>query len=127
MKNTIRHAQDSDEFYIDEGCYITELSNSADDGDVSIARARVPPGVTTRRHRLDGIAERYCILAGQGRVETGDLPATDVSVGDVVLIPPGCAQRIANTGNEDLVFLALCTPRFDMDAYQDIEETPTGG
>ena len=50
------------------------------------------------------------------------MPPTDVAVGDVVLIPPMCRQRIANTGAEDLIFLAICTPRFTMDAYEDIED-----
>jgi oxalate decarboxylase/phosphoglucose isomerase-like protein (cupin superfamily) len=39
----------------------------------------------------------------------------------VVLIPPACRQRIANTGAGDLVFLAICTPRFSYDAYEELE------
>jgi len=57
-------------------------------------------------------------------VEIGDLPSTDVAVGDIVLIPPMCRQRITNTGADDLVFLAICTPRFSYDAYEDIETSP---
>jgi oxalate decarboxylase/phosphoglucose isomerase-like protein (cupin superfamily) len=41
--------------------------------------------------------------------------------GDVVSIPAACAQRIANTGAGDLVFLAVCTPRFVQEAYEEIE------
>jgi oxalate decarboxylase/phosphoglucose isomerase-like protein (cupin superfamily) len=44
-------------------------------------------------------------------------------VGDVVLIPPMCRQRITNTGSEDLIFLAICTPRFSNDVYEDIEDS----
>jgi mannose-6-phosphate isomerase-like protein (cupin superfamily) len=55
-------------------------------------------------------------------VEVGELPATGVGPGDVVLIPPGCRQRIANTGSVDLVFLAICSPRFLSEVYEDIEE-----
>jgi len=104
-----------------EGCYISELSNSPDDPDVSIARARVAPGVTTRLHRLKGIAERYCIISGSGRMEVGEIPPLHVSAGDVVLIPPLCRQRITNTGAADLVFLAICTPPFAQDYYEDLE------
>lgn len=104
-----------------EGCFITELSNSADDPDVSIARARVEPGVTTRRHRLKGITERYYIVSGKGRVEIGDLPPRVVNPGDVVLIPPMCPQRITNIGKEDLIFLAICSPRFTQKAYEDMD------
>jgi hypothetical protein len=38
----------SPERHISEGCYISEWSNTPEDPAVSIARARVPPGVTPR-------------------------------------------------------------------------------
>jgi mannose-6-phosphate isomerase-like protein (cupin superfamily) len=109
------------EFYTAEGCYITELSNTPDDPAVSIARARVLPGVTTRWHRVRDTAERYLILEGNGRTEVGELPAKEVGPGDVVFIPPSWRQRIANTGAGDLVFLAICTPRFITAAYEELE------
>ena len=111
----------SAESYTPERCHILELSNTPDDPDCSIARARVEPGVTTRWHRLSGVIERYVILEGRGRVEAGSLAPQEVAPGDVVLIPPGCRQRIANTGKTNLVFLALCTPRFRPEHYQDLE------
>ena len=107
-----------DEYYFEEGCYILELSNSADDEAVSIARARVPPGVTTQRHRLIGVTERYVLLEGEGWVEVGSVPEKIVRVGDVVVIPPGVTQRISNRGKRDLVFLAICSPRFVPEAYE---------
>ena len=70
-----------------------------------------------------GVVERYVILNGKGRVEIGGLPPEEVAPGDVVTIPPECAQRITNTGIEDLVFLALCTPRFSKDAYSDVADS----
>ena len=109
------------EVYIEEGCFIVELSNTPDDPAVSIARARVPQGVTTRWHRVKDTAERYVILEGKGRAEVGDSPPREVGPGDVVRIPPSCRQRIANIGLEDLVFLAICTPRFVQQAYEGIE------
>lgn len=111
-----------DEYYTEERCYITELSNTPDDPHASIARARVLPGVTTRRHRLRGTTERYVILEGKGRVEIGDEPAREVGPGDVVLIPPLVRQRITNVGNDDLIFLAICTPRFTWECYEDVEK-----
>ncbi|HEX2198531.1 MAG TPA: cupin domain-containing protein [Burkholderiales bacterium] len=118
MKEAIRRARPEDERPIPEGCWILELSNSEADPDLSVARARVPPGVTTQWHRLRNIAERYVILEGQGRAEIGGLASQEVLPGDVVLIPASCRQRIANTGRGDLVFLALCTPRFRQEAYE---------
>ncbi len=109
------------EFFIEEGCHILEMANAPDDPAVSIARARVEPGLTTRWHRLKGVAERYCLLRGRGLVEVGSLAPQEVTEGDVVLIPAGCPQRITNTGEEDLVFLAICTPRFSTEIYEDLE------
>ena len=117
---TIQRAAEQAEHLIPEGCYILELSNTADDAQVSIARARVPAGVTTRWHRLRSTSERYVILAGKGRVELGELAPRQVQPGDVVLIPPMCRQRIANVGDGDLVFLAICSPRFRHEDYDEI-------
>jgi mannose-6-phosphate isomerase-like protein (cupin superfamily) len=121
MREEVRIMDPAAEFYTPEGCYINELSNTDADPDASIARARVPAGVTTRWHRLVGITERYVVLSGAGTVEVGSLPAQNVAAGAVVLIPPGCRQRITSGKNEDLVFLAICTPRFRREAYEDIE------
>lgn len=109
------------EFWFEEGCYISEWSNSDTDPQLSIARARVRPGDVTRWHSLDGITERYAIVEGEGVAELGDGTRMNVGPGDVVIIPPGVAQRITNTGDSDLVFLALCTPRFRQEAYRDLE------
>jgi oxalate decarboxylase/phosphoglucose isomerase-like protein (cupin superfamily) len=92
MRATILSVPGAAEFFLEgEGCHTLELSNSDADPALSIARARV---------------------------EVGEGPARDMAPGDVVLIPPGCAQRIANAGDSDLVFLALCTPRYTPAAYE---------
>ena len=122
MKEAVYRFNPEAEFYIDEGCYITELSNTADDAGLSIAQARVKPGATTRWHRLIATVERYIILEGSGFVEVEESLHKDVGVGDVVLIPPLSRQRISNTGIDDLIFLAICTPRFENGAYEDCEE-----
>jgi hypothetical protein len=41
-----------------------------------------------------------------------------------VLIPPSCRQRITNVGQGDLNFLAICTPGFRPEAYEDIDSNP---
>ena len=125
MRAEIRRLDPRAEFYTPEGCYINELSNVDSDADVSIARARVPAGRATLWHRLRGTAERYVILAGAGKVEVDSLPAQEVMPGDVVLIPPDSRQRIASVGDEDLVFLAICTPRFRPHAYENIDPAPS--
>ena len=125
MKPVVRRYDASHERITDERCHIIELSNEPGDPAVSIAQARVEAGVTTRWHRLHGIVERYVIVSGHGRVEVGEAPPCDVSPGDVVLIPAGVRQRIENAGNGDLVFLAVCTPRFRPEAYEDVENSPS--
>jgi mannose-6-phosphate isomerase-like protein (cupin superfamily) len=117
MNAEVRRADLSNEFPTAENCFILEVANDSGDPDVSIARARVRPGVRTEWHRVEGIDERYVIVRGRGRVEVGDLPPTIVSEGDVVRIPANMPQRIANIGDEDLVFYCVCTPRFVPSAY----------
>ena len=53
------------------------------------------------------------------RMEVGDLVG-DVGPEDVVLIPRACPQRITNTQDEDLIFLAICTPRFESEVYEEV-------
>ena len=111
-------SKESDEYYFEEGCYILERLNDPADPEASIARARVPPGASTRRHHLIGTTERYLVLEGEGRAEIDGAPVA-VAPGDVLLIPPGATQTITNTGRKDLVFLAVCTPRFLPASYRD--------
>ena len=122
MREIIKQQNIKKEFYTPEKCYITELSNTPDDPDVSIAWARVEPGVTTRWHRLKGTSERYFIISGRGLAEVGKMPPRQVTAGDVVLIPPMCCQRITNIGTDDLIFIAICSPRFSQDVYEDIDD-----
>lgn len=121
MRAEIRRADSADEYLTAERCHILEVANDDGDEQVSIARARVEPGVTTAWHRLEGIGERYLIVSGRGRVEIGDSDALEVGPGDVVRIPANCRQRITNTGREDLVFYAICAPRFRPGAYTSLE------
>jgi mannose-6-phosphate isomerase-like protein (cupin superfamily) len=120
----IHRPHEGDEYYFEEGCHILEIWNRPDDTALSVARARLGPGLTTRLHRLAETVERYLILSGEGRVEVDGLSPQAVGPGDFVLIPAGHGQRITNLGEGDLVFLALCTPRFTPDVYADIDPTP---
>jgi len=111
----------STEFPTPERCHIIEIHRSEHDPACSVARARVAPGVTTQLHAMAGTAERYVLLEGHGRIEVGGDPPVELQPLDVVLIPAGTSQRITNTGSGDLVFLCICTPRFEPAAYVDLE------
>jgi mannose-6-phosphate isomerase-like protein (cupin superfamily) len=120
MHPIIHHPDPATEFMTPEGCAILESWNDRSDADVSIARATVAPGITTQPHRLRGVAERYVIIQGKGVVRVGDLPEQQVGPGDVVIIPAGSPQSISNTGDHDLVFYCICSPRFQQECYETI-------
>lgn len=104
-----------------ERCLIAELLNDPSVPDLSLARARVPPGITTERHALD-VDEIYLIEAGHGRMQVGDAEPFAVTAGDAVTIPAGRAQRIANAGDGELRFLCLCRPRFRPESYRPLAD-----
>lgn len=115
------HRPDSaDEFLSDENIYVLESWHTPLDGTASIARTRLPPGQATKRHALDGIDERYIVVAGRGRVRVGGIEPTEVGPGDIVYIPAGQSQEICSTGDSDLVVYCVCTPPFDADSYREL-------
>ena len=108
------------EFPTDERCFITDLLNLPECPEISLALARIAPGVTTRLHAVQATVECYIILNGTGLVEVDGETAAAIP-GDRILIPAGAPQRITNTGEGDLEFYCLCTPRFRQEAYRDLE------
>jgi mannose-6-phosphate isomerase-like protein (cupin superfamily) len=102
-----------------ERCFITENYSTE---NISIAQARVKPGITTLAHHLIGVNEIYLITSGEGQVDVGDLQSTKVTSGDLIVIPAGVSQRISNIGKTDLVFYCVCTPKFTAECYRDEEE-----
>lgn len=109
------------EYYFDEGCYITEWWNEMPDPEVSVARARLPAGQRTRPHSLSNTQERYLVLQGEGLLFIGDQPGQVLRCNDAALIPAGEVQSIVATGDQDLVFLAICTPRFEQHNYRALD------
>ena len=120
MKPKVVKAKSLKEYSTPERCSLFE--NYSDD-KVSIARARVKSGVTTAAHHLKEATEIYLITSGHGKVFVGDLQPTEVSAGDVVVIPAGISQKITNIGKKDLVFHCISTPRFTAECYINEEQT----
>lgn len=118
MQSSIQKPDPNAEFMTHEGCWILESWNQSGDPAVSIARARVAPGVTTQLHRLHGVEERYLVVQGAGTVRVGDLAPSPVGPGDVVVISAETSQQVTNHGDVDLVFYCICTPRFSSDCYE---------
>jgi len=103
-----------------ERLFIRERLNDPAVPQVSLADARVEPGVTTELHALS-VNEYYTISAGAGLMEVGGGEPFAVAAGDSVAIPAGTSQRISNTGDTDLCFQCICLPRFTPAAYRPLE------
>lgn len=103
-----------------ERCFITEFLNESTVPDVSLARTRVEPGVTTELHALS-VLEWYVIERGRGLMKLGGRDAFEVGPGDTVQIASGQEQQITNIGDDDLLFLCVCVPRFTPDVYTPLE------
>ena len=109
------------EFYFKEGCYIEEWLNHADHPEMSVARVRVAPHSVTKLHALNNTFERYVILSGKASVTVAG-KSWNVQGKDVVTISPGQTQKIANQTDQDLIFLAICTPRLEEKNYLEIAQ-----
>lgn len=114
---TVTRQDDVFEYYTDERCFITEVLNTPDYAPVSVARARVEPGVITEWHLVRDTDEMYYILSGEGDMEIDGRVAGQVRPHDLVFIPRNTRQRIRNTGQTDLLFLCICAPRFEQRNY----------
>ena len=123
MQPQIIRPDETAEFWTGEKCHILELWNRDSSPALSVARTRVEPGVSTQPHSLDETAELYVMIAGEGIMHVEGLEQQRVTVGDCVAIPPGAVQWIENTGSCDLLFYAVCTPRFRPEVYRDRTST----
>jgi mannose-6-phosphate isomerase-like protein (cupin superfamily) len=59
----------------------------------------------------------YVIVRGRGVMQVAD-EMEEVGEGTLVLIPPGSAHAIKNTGDEPLVFVSATSPPFDPDELE---------
>lgn len=102
-----------------DGSTIRELMHPGVHGNAaqSLAEAGVPVGTTTVLHRHALTEELYHVLEGHGRMTLG-AECFDVKPGDTVLIPPGTAHCIENTGTVELRFLCSCAPAY---SHEDTE------
>ncbi|MDC7288577.1 cupin domain-containing protein [Blautia schinkii] len=70
------------------------------------AEVTLEPGCSLGYHEHHGESETYYIISGQG--EYNDNGAyRPVQAGDITFTPDGKGHGLANTGNTDLVFMAL--------------------
>jgi mannose-6-phosphate isomerase-like protein (cupin superfamily) len=112
----IKDIKEEEYFRSADGCILCELLHRKnEDFDLkigySIAHAVVPACEKTVPHRLKGSSEVYYILSGKGMMHIDD-ESKEVFPGQAVYIPPGAVQYIENTGDSDLIFLAVADPEW---------------
>ncbi|MFZ2268099.1 MAG: cupin domain-containing protein [Azonexus sp.] len=88
----------------------------------SLAEAVVPPGASTLLHRHAISEEIYHVTRGSGRMTLGTEKFA-ITVGDSILIAPGVAHCVENTGVAALHILCCCAPAY---AHEDTELLATG-
>jgi len=77
----------------------------------SLAEAVIRPGASTYLHIHNKTQEIYHITAGKGMMTLGS-ESFALQQGDTVLIMPGTAHMVDNTGDEDLKILCCCCPPY---------------
>ena len=71
------------------------------------ARGTLAPGCTVGYHVHDRDMEICYFLSGAGRVRDQDGIVTEVGPGDTNIVAVGEGHEIVNTGDTDLVYIAL--------------------
>ena len=83
------------------------LGDKEMDGKVKLfARVTLEPGCSLGYHEHHGNSETYYILTGSGRYNDNGV-MLDVGPGDVTFTPSGSGHGLANTGKDNLEFMAL--------------------
>lgn len=86
----------------------------------SLAEAVVAPGASTQPHRHAVSEEVYHVTRGSGLMTLGTEKFA-ISVGDSILIAPGSAHCVENTGQAPLHILCCCAPAY---THEDTELLP---
>ncbi len=85
--------------------YILE-GNELNDKCKMFAEVTIGPGCSLGYHEHHGESETYYIIKGQGEYDDNGTKRM-VAAGDKTFTPDGCGHGMFNTGDEDLVFIAL--------------------
>ena len=106
-----------------DGSEIRELMHPAAHGNKaqSLAEAIVEQGEQTHLHQHHNSEELYFITNGKGYMTLGE-EQFDVIVGDTICIPPGTPHCIKNIGTEALHILCMCSPPYNHDDTDLLEQ-----
>lgn len=78
----------------------------------SIAIVTIPPGKSSVLHLHPEAEESYFVTAGRAEIRVGE-ETFALREGSAALIPPKAPHKITNSGNNDLVFVAVCVPAWE--------------
>ena len=94
--------------------------NDAVECRYSLAHARLSPGTQSLRHALK-TTEVYFIIKGIGVMHIGD-ETQEVGERDTIYIPPQSVQYIENTGPDELEFMCIVDPAWQVEDEIVVEE-----
>lgn len=111
----VRNVGEYKPFRAIDGCEVVEVVGAYTTGtrEVSVARARIKPGLKTYTH-YHRFMEVYIVIEGSGVMEVGG-ERRRVGVGDAIVIPPYSHHSIENCGEGDLLIWCICTPAFTVE------------
>ena len=79
----------------------------------SLAHAKLTKGAASKPHRLK-TSEVYYFISGRGLMHVGG-ETTAVTQEQALYVPPGAVQHLENTGDDDLVFLCIVDPAWNLE------------
>jgi mannose-6-phosphate isomerase-like protein (cupin superfamily) len=103
-----------------DGSIVREIARPPDAENQSLAQAIVNPGRETSAHLHRRSEEIYLFASGAGRMRLGR-DAFDVEAGQAVVIPPGVAHKLWNSGPDPLVLFCCCSPPYSDDDTELLE------
>lgn len=112
----LRNVQDATPAESDHGETVYETVGHVAGGSTSHSLAQIvlAPRSASLPHYHPVAEETYHILSGEGVVQV-DQERVAVQPGDSITIAPGEVHQITNTGQYELVFLAICVPAWTPD------------
>ena len=112
----ISRLETAEGFITDDGSTIHELAGlvSLPTVNQSLAQATLEVGGSTAKHFHIEAEEIYYLTSGSGRLLIGDQESA-VRAGDCIVIAPGAAHKLWNSGDQPLTLLCCCSPPYRHD------------
>ena len=85
-----------------------------DSRNLLVAWTVLSPHSQQRGHAHVGSEQAYVFIRGNGRMQVEE-EVQYVGQGEMVYVPPGKRHFIVNTGDENLVFIAVASPPFPVE------------